>query len=97
MQDYYWKELWRSLLGLLSFLVAKSEDLVDSNGIQDLVNHLIELLATSLAGGEAFLPGTSDYDDLFYKLVLASSSLEEFSKICPIPPSHKSYTLLIPL
>jgi Domain of unknown function (DUF1741) len=84
-QDYYWKELWRSLLGLLSFLVAKAENLTDSNGIHDLVHNLIELLATSLAGGESFLPGTSDYDDLFYKLVLASSSLEKFSKMCIYP------------
>jgi hypothetical protein len=79
---YHWNELWRSLLGLLKFLVTKSEDLIDLNGINDLINNLVDVLALSLAGGETFLPGTTDYDDLFYKLVQGSSTLEQFSQIC---------------
>jgi len=80
--DYHWNELWRSLLGLVKFLHSKSEDLTDLNGITNLINNLVDLLAASLAGGETFLPGTTDYDDLFYKLVQATTSLEKFSQIC---------------
>jgi len=79
---YHWNELWRSLLGLLKFVVAKADDLADLNGINELVNSLVDLLMTSLAGGETFLPGPSDYDDLFYKLVQTSAPLESFSQIC---------------
>jgi hypothetical protein len=85
---YHWHELWRSLLGLLKFLVAKSEDLTDSNNIHELATNLVDLLAAALAGGETFLPGAADYDDLFYKLVQATSSLEQFSQIC-IPISNR--------
>jgi hypothetical protein len=86
---YHWNELWRSLLGLLKFLLAKADDLTDQNGIDLLVNNLIDLLATSLAGGETFLPGPTDYDDLFYKLVQATTQLEQFSKTCT-PTCHIS-------
>lgn len=82
---YHWHELWRSLLGLLKFLVAKSEDLTDSNNIHQLATNLVDLLAATLAGGETFLPGTTEYDDLFYKLVQATSTLEKFSQICISP------------
>lgn len=85
---YHWNELWRSLLGLLKFLLAKADDISDQNGIDLLVNNLIDLLATSLAGGETFLPGTTDYDDLFYKLVQATTQLEHFSTTCITPTSH---------
>jgi Armadillo-like helical domain-containing protein 3, C-terminal len=79
---YHWQELWRSLLGLLKFLVSKSEDLSDLPGIHDLTNNLVELLASSLTGGDTFLPGPSDYDDLFYKLVQSSATLEAFANTC---------------
>ena len=69
-------------MGLLKFLVAKADDLTDLNGIGELVSNLVDVLATSLAGGETFLPGTADYDDLFYKLVQASTPLESFSQTC---------------
>jgi Domain of unknown function (DUF1741) len=62
--------------------VAKSEDTLELARINDLASNLADLLAASLAGGETFLPGTSDFDDFFYKLVQASSSLEQFSKTC---------------
>ena len=58
---------------------------MDLNGISEVSNNLIDLLAASLAGGETFLPGTTDYDDLFYKLVQATTSLEQFSQICTLP------------
>jgi hypothetical protein len=79
---YHWNELWRSLLGLLKFLVARSEDLADLNNIGELVNNLVDVLVMALTGGETFLPGPTDYDDLFYKLVQATSSLEQYSQIC---------------
>ena len=62
------------------------------NGVTELVNNLVEVLAVSLAGGETFLPGTTDYDDLFYKLVQATTSLEQFSQIC-IPAIPELLTL----
>ena len=65
--------------------MAKSEDLIDLNGVNELVNNLVDVLASSLAGGETFLPGTTDYDDLFYKLVQGSSTLEQFSQTCISP------------
>jgi hypothetical protein len=55
---------------------------MDLNGITELVNNLVDVLSTSLSGGETFLPGPTDYDDLFYKLVQATTSLERFSQIC---------------
>jgi hypothetical protein len=79
---YHWHELWRSLLGLLKFLLSKSEDLSDIAGIHDLTNNLVELLAFSLTGGDTFLPGPSDYDDLFYKLVQSSTILDAFANTC---------------
>lgn len=82
MFAYHWNELWRSLLGLLKFLLAKSEDLTDLNGVGELATNVAEVLAASLAGGETFLPGTTDYDDLFYKLVQATTVLEQFSQTC---------------
>jgi len=45
----------------------------------------VELLGASLAGGETFLPGTAEYDDLFYKLVQASTTFEAFSQTCTTP------------
>jgi len=72
-------------MGLLKFLVTKSEDLIDLNRINDLINNLVDVLASSLAGGEIFLPGTTDYDDFFYKLVQGSSILEQFSQTCTSP------------
>jgi len=56
--------------------------LIDQSGINDLANTLVDLLAAALAGGDTFLPGTADYDDLFYKLVQSSTTLESFSNIC---------------
>jgi Domain of unknown function (DUF1741) len=69
-------------------MLAKAEDLNDLPGISDLVNNLIELLAVSLAGGDTFLPGTTDYDDLFYKLVQATTPLEQFSQSCTSTAHH---------
>jgi hypothetical protein len=77
----------------LKFLLAKADDLTDQNGIDLLVNNLIDLLAVALAGGETFLPGTTDYDDLFYKLVQATTQLEQFSTTCMCPP-HPTFTKL---
>ena len=72
-------------MGLLKFLVTKSEDLIDLNRINDLINNLVDVLASYLEGVEIFLPGTTDYDDFFYKLVQGSSILEQFSQTCTVP------------
>lgn len=89
-EGYHWNELWRSLLGLLKFLLSKSDDLTDLLGINDLANSLVDLLAAALSGGDTFLPGTADYDDLFYKLVQSSGTLETFSATCTYQLSNCS-------
>jgi hypothetical protein len=43
-----------------------------------MVDTLVNLVALSLSTGEAFLPDTASYDDLFYKLVETGDILTKF-------------------
>lgn len=72
---YHWSELWRSLLSFVRFLTTYSEDLKKLARITELVNALVDVLTLALTGGEAFLPDSAAYDDLFYKLVESGESL----------------------
>lgn len=75
---YHWSELWRTLLSFIRFLTSYTDDLRKISGIYTLLDSLINLIALSLSSGDAFLPGPSDYDDLFYKLVETGDTLSTF-------------------
>lgn len=49
-----------------------------TSGIDSLVDSTVNLIAFSLTTGEAFLPDTASYDDLFYKLVESGDILIKF-------------------
>ncbi|OQO08278.1 hypothetical protein B0A48_06148 [Cryoendolithus antarcticus] len=72
---HHWQELWRSLLSFVRFLTSYAEDLKALPDILNLVGDLVDLLAVALANGEAFMPDTPSFDDLFYKLVESGEAL----------------------
>lgn len=73
--SYHWQELWRSLLSFVRFLTTYAEDMRLLPNALDLVNDVVDLLTLALTTGEAFLPDSSSYDDLFYKLVESGEAL----------------------
>ena len=48
------------------------------NESESMIDLLLNILAIALAHGESFLPDTSSYDDLFYKLVETGDILAKF-------------------
>lgn len=72
---YHWAELWRSLLSFSRFLTTYPDDLKHLIRISEVVHSLVDLLALALTTGEAFLPDSAAYDDLFYKLVESGEAL----------------------
>ncbi len=75
---YHWAELFRSLLAVVRFLTTYTTDLKNVPHIEILLDDLVNLIALSLAAGEAFLPSPTAYDDLFYKLVETGEILVKF-------------------
>jgi hypothetical protein len=75
---YHWSELWRSLLSFLRFLASYPSELDSLSNISQVLEQLVSILARSLSEGENFLPTTSDYDDLFYKLIENGDQLIKF-------------------
>lgn len=75
---YHWSELFRSLLSLVRFLTIYTTELKGLNDIQILLDAVVNLIALTLASGEAFLPTPAAYDDLFYKLIEMSEILVKF-------------------
>lgn len=76
--EYHWAEFFRALLHLIRFLNTYHADLKDLPQIELLVDHTVNLVALSLSTGEAFLPTSAAYDDLFYKIVEAGDVLVSF-------------------
>lgn len=72
---YHWSELWRSLLSFVRFLDQYANDLKSLVGTSRMVFGLVDLLFYVLTAGEAFLPDSKHYDDLFYKLVESGEAL----------------------
>ncbi|OQO09214.1 hypothetical protein B0A48_06106 [Cryoendolithus antarcticus] len=72
---HHWQELWRSMLSFVRFLTSYPDDLKALTDILNLVGDLVDLLALALANGEAFMPDTPSFDDLFYKLVESGEAL----------------------
>lgn len=66
------------MLSFIRFLSTYSSDVKTLPGISSLIDTLVNLVALSLSTGESFLPDTSSYDDLFYKLVETGDILTKF-------------------
>ncbi|THY62382.1 DUF1741-domain-containing protein [Aureobasidium pullulans] len=75
---YHWSELWRSLLSFVRFLTVYADDLKPLYRINTLIHTLVNLITLSLTQGESFLPDSSSYDDISYKLVEFGPSLTSF-------------------
>ncbi|KAH7367386.1 hypothetical protein B0T11DRAFT_252627 [Plectosphaerella cucumerina] len=78
--EYHWADFFRALLHLIRFLNTYHEDLKDLPQIELLLDHTVNLVALSLSAGEAFLPSSAAYDDLFYKVVEAGDVLVKFKE-----------------
>ncbi|MCJ1381536.1 hypothetical protein MMC17_004647 [Xylographa soralifera] len=75
---YHWPVLWQALLSLLRFLATYAADLAAQPGdIHALLTPLLRVLALALLSGSAFLPDAPAYDDLVYKLVENSATLDK--------------------
>ncbi|KAI5858473.1 hypothetical protein BZA05DRAFT_381334 [Tricharina praecox] len=93
---YHWSELWRCLLTLMRFMASYATDLKDLPNISTLLDMVVNLVALSLSSGDSFLPGASEYDDLFYKLVEAGDVLVKFRDAYDLSkrPSNSIATLI---
>ncbi|MCJ1400273.1 hypothetical protein MMC11_003477 [Xylographa trunciseda] len=76
---YHWPTLWQALLALLRFLATYAADLAAQPGaiVHALLGPLLRVLALAVLDGNAFLPDAAAYDDLVYKLVEHSASLDK--------------------
>ncbi|KAK5086141.1 hypothetical protein LTR70_000219 [Exophiala xenobiotica] len=93
---HHWSYIWLSLISLLRFLTTYANDLRKSTRLADLkaqvCTPLTSILTFSLLRGDNFLPDPPSYDDLFYKLVEASTTLSKFNttyEIHKLPPADK--------
>jgi hypothetical protein len=59
-------------------MASYSADLKDLPRLPTLLDMVVNLIALSLSAGDSFLPGASEYDDIFYKLVEAGDVLVKF-------------------
>ncbi|KAF7189692.1 hypothetical protein HII31_09012 [Pseudocercospora fuligena] len=94
---FHWSELWRSLLSFVRFLTTYADDLRNLSGIMEPVESLTDLLTTAMSNGEAFLPDSAAYDDLFYKLVESGEALIKFRDVYRLakPDENKPINTLI--
>ncbi|KAL8706895.1 MAG: hypothetical protein Q9225_007896, partial [Loekoesia sp. 1 TL-2023] len=65
---YHWPLLWQTLLSLLRFLTTYSTSLIHDPDLPTLIDTFLATLSLAISAGDSFLPDTSAYDDLFYKL-----------------------------
>lgn len=75
---YHWPELWRSILSFIRFLTVYVADLKGLWDIETLITLLIKVTTFALTQGESFLPDSSSYDDMVYKLVEFGDALTKF-------------------
>lgn len=90
---YHWSELWRSLLSFVRFLTTYAADIKSLPGAYTIIDRLVNLIALSLSSGEAFLPDTASYDDLFYKLVETGDILIKFRDVYDLSKQSKSNSI----
>ncbi|KAH8708605.1 hypothetical protein GQ44DRAFT_776972 [Phaeosphaeriaceae sp. PMI808] len=75
---YHWSEVWRTLLSFVRFLTTYESDIKSNYRSSEMINTLVSLLAFALSSGENFLPDSTAYDDLFYKLTESGDVLVKF-------------------
>lgn len=77
-------------------MASYATDLKDLPNISTLLDMVVNLVALSLSSGDSFLPGASEYDDLFYKLVEAGDVLVKFRDAYDLSkrPSNSIATLI---
>ncbi|RXW24003.1 hypothetical protein EST38_g1841 [Candolleomyces aberdarensis] len=73
--EYDWKELWISVLGLLSFLAGKFDTLLTTGRVGQLIANL------AIAGADAFLPTPQSVHELVYELVRNSGPLARHKEV----------------
>ena len=80
----------------MRFMASYAADLKELSNIPILLDMVVNLIALSLSSGDSFLPGASEYDDLFYKLVEASDVLAKFRDAYDISkrPTNSIATLI---
>ncbi|KAL9601960.1 MAG: hypothetical protein Q9219_002184 [cf. Caloplaca sp. 3 TL-2023] len=85
---YHWSLLWQTLLSLLRFLTTYSSSLTHDPDLPALIDTFLATLSLAISAGDAFLPDTAAYDDLFYKLVESAHLLQRFrSAFAPLSRS----------
>ncbi|KAI4130019.1 MAG: hypothetical protein LQ338_001953 [Usnochroma carphineum] len=75
---YHWPLLWQTLLSLLRFLTTYAESLTHDPDLPALIDTFLATLSLVVCAGDAFLPDTAAWDDLFYKLVGSAHLLPKF-------------------
>ncbi|KAJ2914267.1 hypothetical protein MD484_g6155, partial [Candolleomyces efflorescens] len=79
--EYDWKELWISILGLLSFLAGKFDTLLTTGGVGQLIADTLALLQLAISGADSFLPTPQSVHELVYELVRNSGPLARHKEI----------------
>jgi Domain of unknown function (DUF1741) len=67
--NYPWKELWKSLIGLLKFIVYQEQTLAKKFNIFHLVIQVINIFNLFITYGDTFLATTNSYDELYYEIL----------------------------
>jgi len=86
--SYHWAELWRTLFSFLRFLSTYPAELSALPSIHGPVDGLLNVLAFAVSSGESFLPDPAAYDDLFYKMIEATSFAEGKDDVFGILQKH---------
>ncbi|KAF4623526.1 hypothetical protein D9613_002229 [Agrocybe pediades] len=79
--DYYWKELWNSIFGLLNFLASRVGVLHTTGGVELLATETIRLLDYALCFSESYLPTPQSLHEFIYELVRSASVLKKQSEL----------------
>ena len=81
-QEYDWLELWRSMLGVASFLAQRHEELVASD-VQLVATSLLETLAVALVYSDRFLQTPAETHLLVYELARSAEGLQKVAALLP--------------
>jgi len=74
--EYDWVELWRAVVGLLSFLSNKLDSLITTGGVERLAQETLTMLDFALCTAETFLPTPQAIHGFIYELVQTSAVLK---------------------
>ncbi|KAG8708439.1 hypothetical protein FRC08_018888 [Ceratobasidium sp. 394] len=79
--DYYWDELWRAIIAVLVFILAKQDTLAHGSvAIDEVIAEAIIVLDLAVARADGFLPSPESVHQLVYETVRASSTLRDLNK-----------------